>query len=73
MDIAKDQLIARKRVHRLILTDRLRELREEAGLSQSDIARAIGVAPSQVSRWESGVSQPRPAHALTLLELLETS
>jgi transcriptional regulator with XRE-family HTH domain len=71
MDTARDQLMARKRVHRLALTDRLRELRLGSGLSQSDIARVIGVAASQVSRWENGVSAPRPAHAVALLELLE--
>jgi transcriptional regulator with XRE-family HTH domain len=49
----------------------LRELREDQGLSQTDVAQVLGVAPSQVSRWESGVSRPREAHAVALLQLLD--
>jgi DNA-binding transcriptional regulator YiaG len=62
---------ALKRVRQLAKTDRLRELREEVGLSQSDVARHLGVDASRVSRWEAGLARPRPAHAVALLELLE--
>lgn len=65
------EVLARRRVLRLVGTDRLRELREEQGLSQTDVARVVGVAPSQVSRWESGVSRPRGPHAIVLLRLLD--
>lgn len=37
-----------------------RTLKEERGLTQSDIARALEVAPSQPSGWASGRSRPRP-------------
>jgi DNA-binding transcriptional regulator YiaG len=60
-----------QRVHRLIQTGRLRELREDSGLSQSDVARHLGVAASNVSRWEAGESRPRSRHAVALLELLD--
>jgi transcriptional regulator with XRE-family HTH domain len=59
------------RLHRLVKTDRLRELREDAGLSQSDVARHVGVSPAQVSRWEAGLTRPRGRHALVLLDLLD--
>lgn len=59
------------RVLRLARTDRLRALRETAGLSQGDVARWVGVDPAQVSRWESGQQKPRPEHAVALLELLD--
>jgi DNA-binding transcriptional regulator YiaG len=59
------------RVHRLVKADRLRTLREDAGLSQSDVARALGVNPSNVSRWESGESRPRGRHAVALLQVLD--
>lgn len=62
---------ALKRVHRLARSDRLTELRELHGLSQSDVARALGVSPSNVSRWEAGEQRPRPHHAVALLELLD--
>jgi DNA-binding transcriptional regulator YiaG len=60
-----------KRFHRLVATDRLRELREGCGLSQADVARHMKVAASQVSRWEAGLSRPRPHRIVALLELLE--
>jgi DNA-binding transcriptional regulator YiaG len=59
------------RIRRLVSSDRLGELREGLGLSQGDIARHLGVAPSQVSRWENGKQRPRPHHALALIELLD--
>lgn len=33
-------------------------LRETLSLSQRDLARALGVAPVTVVRWESGANQP---------------
>jgi transcriptional regulator with XRE-family HTH domain len=40
---------------------RLRELREATGLSQSDVAKLVGVTVSTVSRWEHG-ERPTLAH-----------
>ena len=62
---------ALKRVRRLVKSDRLRELREDQGLSQSDVARAIGVSPAQVSRWEAGLTRPRGRHAIALVAVLD--
>ena len=70
-EAARGQALAKKRVRALARTDRLRELRDIAGLSQSDIARALDVAPSQVSRWERKLTRPSGRHAVELLELLE--
>jgi DNA-binding transcriptional regulator YiaG len=63
--------IALKRVTRLSRVGLLAELRESVGLSQSDVARALGLNQSAVSRWEAGKARPKPAHAVALLELLE--
>jgi DNA-binding transcriptional regulator YiaG len=71
MKDAQNEALALRRIHRLVKTDRLREAREAAGLSQSDVARAIGVAPSNVSRWEARKTRPRGSHAVTLLELID--
>lgn len=38
----------------------IRELREEAKLSQSELAAEIGVAANTVSRWETGVYKVTP-------------
>jgi DNA-binding transcriptional regulator YiaG len=36
-----------------------RALREERGLSQADVARAVGVSRQAVSAWEAGKRKPR--------------
>ena len=38
--------------------DRLRGLRLALGLSQSDVATAVGVATLTYLRWENGVTSP---------------
>jgi transcriptional regulator with XRE-family HTH domain len=48
------------------LGQRLRELREGAGLSQLQLARLTGVSRNAVSQWESGQTQPS-SRRLTLL------
>lgn len=37
---------------------RLRELREESGLTQRDVAAAVGVAHQTYLRWEQGKTEP---------------
>ena len=41
-----------------IFSERLKELREERGLSMAALGKAIGYTYSSVSRWESGVHIP---------------
>lgn len=38
--------------------DQIRHVRSVLGLSQRELARALGVAPYTVSRWEAGQSPP---------------
>lgn len=40
------------------LGQRLRELREQAGLSQTELAKSVGVSRNAVSQWEADVTQP---------------
>lgn len=37
---------------------RLRELRVEKNLSQSELAKLIGVTQSGIAKWETGVREP---------------
>jgi transcriptional regulator with XRE-family HTH domain len=53
-----------------IRSGRLRELRERLGLSQRELARALDVDESAVSRWEAGERVPREAAAERLAALL---
>ncbi|RRO14267.1 XRE family transcriptional regulator [Saccharopolyspora rhizosphaerae] len=43
------------------LGSRLRELRESRGMTQLRLGRALGVAVSSISSWESGAKLPPPA------------
>jgi DNA-binding transcriptional regulator YiaG len=52
-------------------TGEAREIREAARLSQSDIARSVGVHFSTLSRWESGNRLPRGQAALRYAALLD--
>lgn len=47
----------------------LKELRENAGLSQRELAERIGVRQSTVGMWENGKNKPEYKRLLTLAEL----
>lgn len=38
------------------LSENIKSLREQMGITQSELAEAIFVTPQSVSRWENGVS-----------------
>jgi transcriptional regulator with XRE-family HTH domain len=41
-----------------LLGDRLREIRQEKGLSQEELAERVGLGRRQIHRYENGLSQP---------------
>lgn len=43
----------------------------ETGRSQADIARAVGVSTSAVSRWYKGLRVPTMGHCIKILELAD--
>ena len=49
----------------------LRSRREAQGLEQAELARLLGVTQQTVSKWETGVTVPRPARVSTLARALE--
>ncbi len=61
-----DDLFRISRVRHSCSVGEVRRVRETAMLSQSDLARAIGVTVSQVSRIENGLQSPRSDTALKL-------
>ncbi|WP_369952116.1 XRE family transcriptional regulator [Ralstonia syzygii] len=44
--------------------------REEKGMNQSELARAVGVSPQAVQKWEAGTSTPRPSKVADLAAAL---
>jgi DNA-binding transcriptional regulator YiaG len=70
-------LIARVRARQRLPEPPLRRsVRESAGVSQGDLAKALGVTRSAVSRWEAGHREPRGealVHYVDLLELLRAT
>lgn len=48
-------------------------LRTEAGLSQSDLAEALGVSRQSISKWETGASVPDLDKLIKLRELFHVS
>lgn len=52
---------------------RLKKLRDTVGLNQSEIARALGIKPQAVQKWEAGLTAPRRAKLKTLAGALSTS
>ena len=47
-----------------------REIRREAGLSQEDLAFALGVNGTTLCRWESGERQPSDEHVVGYQQVL---
>lgn len=50
---------------------RLRELREEKGVSMIELARAIGVSDAAVCKWENGLAEPKLSYILRLAEYFD--
>ncbi|WP_114965943.1 helix-turn-helix domain-containing protein [Alkalilacustris brevis] len=53
--------------------DRLAAAREAAGLSQSDLARRLGVRLNTVTSWENDISEPRSNKLQMVAGLLNVS
>ena len=52
------------------LGGRLREARENLGLTQADVGESIGVNKQTVHRWEVGAAVPKIRHIIDLTEIL---
>jgi DNA-binding transcriptional regulator YiaG len=58
-DHLEDALQRERLRERLPRPEVCRSLRETAGLTQADVARAVGCQRASVSRWEAGKRRPR--------------
>jgi transcriptional regulator with XRE-family HTH domain len=55
------------------LGERIRQLRKEAGWSQTELAEKIAVDPGRVSKYEAGRMSPSPEALVRLAETLNVS
>lgn len=56
-----------------MIGDTIRSLREQAGYSQSELARRLSVTRSSVNAWESGLSAPTAVYIIELAKLFHVS
>ena len=68
---ATEEALTIVRVRAWLRSGRAREIRRRAGLSQSDVGRAVGTDYSQVCRWETGKAVPVRGAVLKLAELYD--
>lgn len=52
------------------LGDKIKELRKKKGMSQTDLARTLGVSPKTVSIWELKKNNPGPGNMESLEKVL---
>ena len=57
----------------LIYGQRIRELREEKGISMMTLAKAIGVSDTAVCKWENQDSEPKLSYIIKLAEYFNCS
>ena len=52
--------------------ERLKQARENAGLTQEELAERLGLSEQSIYYWEAGQHFPRPKHLRELIALLRT-
>lgn len=56
-----------------MLSDRIKQLREQAGISQSELARRLDVTRSSVNAWEMGLSAPTTQYIVAMAKMFHVS
>ena len=56
-----------------MVADRIKFLREEKKLTQSDLARQLGITRSSVNAWELGISVPSTQYIVELARIFHVS
>ena len=56
-----------------MICDRIKQLREQAGYSQAQLAKRLDVTRSSVNAWEMGLSIPTTQYVAELTQLFHVS
>ena len=56
-----------------MVSDRIRLLRERRGLTQSELAKQLGITRSSVNAWEQGISVPSTQYIVELADIFKIS
>jgi len=56
-----------------MIGERIKKLRDNAGLSQAELARKLGISRSSVNAWESGFSAPTAAYIIEMAKLFHST
>jgi transcriptional regulator with XRE-family HTH domain len=56
-----------------MVAERIRQLREDSGLTQADLARRLGITRSSVNAWELGISVPSTQYVVELAQIFKVS
>lgn len=56
-----------------MIADKIKILREQQQMSQSDLAKRIGITRSSVNAWEQGISIPSTSCIVQLSEIFSVS
>ena len=55
------------------IADRIRYLRDKAGLTQTDLAKKLGISRSAVNSWEMSLSSPSIANIIEMTQIFHVS
>ena len=53
------------------LGEKIKELRQEKGLSQAQLANIIGVSQKAIDYWERNVNEPKASYIVALVKFFE--
>ena len=56
-----------------MVADKIKFLREQIGLTQSDLAKKLGITRSSVNAWEMGISVPSTQYVVELANIFRVS
>ena len=57
----------------MMIADKVKFLREEKGMTQSDLAKKLGITRSSVNAWEMGISTPSTQYLVELSNIFKVS